>query len=231
MISILSIPQIEKFAEEFYNFSSGMEKLAFVRKTDNGKWEVVSKKGKPLGTYDTKTQAVKRLRQIEFFKHKKASEKNPTLSYSAIIRLLNKECDEDTVKKFQTLFKKKFDELYLSGNEEPEDEAMEFAISSVEHFTKNANAIEMGNAEFAGKRLSDLVKFLLRRIPEVDGKRSKAIQSARKKLYMINEYDLAGKKTPPNSAIGQSIGICKTILLEHPPEYIRNVINALVRNL
>lgn len=223
-----SVNKLEIYAEEFYNFS-GMDKFAFIRKNKKGKWEVVSKKGKPLGEYDTKTQAAKRLRQIEFYKHKKASSENPELSYSSIIRLLNDQFDEKTVRKFQKLFKDNFDRLYLAGNEEPEDEALEIAISSVEHFKKKANAIEMGNPDFAGKKLSDLVKFLLRRIP--DEKRSKALMSMRKKIYMINEYELSNKKTPTFSSMANSLTIIKTILLEHTPEYMRNVINAIVRNL
>ena len=77
--------------------------------------------------------------------------------------------------------------------------------------------------------MSELVKFLLRRIP--DGKRDKAIQSIKRKIFMLNENDIAQKETPPSSSIGQSIGIIKTILLEHNPQYIRQVINAIVRNL
>jgi len=37
------------------------------------KWQVQSHKGRNLGTYDTKEEAVKRLRQVEFFKHKNES--------------------------------------------------------------------------------------------------------------------------------------------------------------
>ena len=37
---------------------------------DGSKWKILSKdSSKELGTYDTKEDAVKRLRQIEYFKH------------------------------------------------------------------------------------------------------------------------------------------------------------------
>lgn len=39
-------------------------------KTKAGKYRVVSKEGKNLGTFDTKEEAYKRLQEIEFFKHK-----------------------------------------------------------------------------------------------------------------------------------------------------------------
>jgi hypothetical protein len=41
-----------------------LEKLI---KTKSG-WKILSKKGKPLGFYKTKGEALKRLRQIEWFK-------------------------------------------------------------------------------------------------------------------------------------------------------------------
>ena len=40
---------------------------------DKGKWVVKSKKGKVLGSYATKAEALKRLRQVEYFKHHKGS--------------------------------------------------------------------------------------------------------------------------------------------------------------
>jgi hypothetical protein len=40
---------------------------------DGNKWKVVSSdRTKELGTYDSKEEAVKRLRQIEYFKNKKS---------------------------------------------------------------------------------------------------------------------------------------------------------------
>lgn len=42
-----------------------------IRKVKDG-YRVVSKSGKNLGTYKSKTAAQRRLRQIEYFKHKKA---------------------------------------------------------------------------------------------------------------------------------------------------------------
>jgi hypothetical protein len=37
----------------------------------NNRFEVKSKQGKPMGSYSSREEAVKRLRQIEFFKRKK----------------------------------------------------------------------------------------------------------------------------------------------------------------
>lgn len=47
-------------------------------KKDN-KYQVQSEKGRNLGTYDTKEEAKKRLKQIEYFKHKKSAKTNPKI--------------------------------------------------------------------------------------------------------------------------------------------------------
>jgi hypothetical protein len=41
--------------------------VEFIEKHGN-RYDIMSKKGKPLGSYDSKKKAVKRLRQIEWFK-------------------------------------------------------------------------------------------------------------------------------------------------------------------
>ena len=60
--------QVINAAEEFCD----LVKLSYIRKLPNGKYRVFSEKGKNMGTYDSRKGALKRLRQIEFFKHKKA---------------------------------------------------------------------------------------------------------------------------------------------------------------
>lgn len=49
-----------------------------IRKRSSGKYDVVSEhkdpktgKARPMGSYSTREEAVKRLQQIEYFKHKK----------------------------------------------------------------------------------------------------------------------------------------------------------------
>lgn len=42
-----------------------------IRRLPGGGYEVVSHKGKNLGTFSSLEEAVKRLRQIEYFKHLK----------------------------------------------------------------------------------------------------------------------------------------------------------------
>lgn len=41
-----------------------------IRKTGKG-WTVLSKSGKPMGTYKTQAEAVRRIRQIEYWKQER----------------------------------------------------------------------------------------------------------------------------------------------------------------
>jgi hypothetical protein len=70
--------EIDRRAEKDSNnirLSSWAVRLGYIRK-NKGKWTVYSESGKPMGTYDTREKAVKRLRQIEYFKHKKGQKDN-----------------------------------------------------------------------------------------------------------------------------------------------------------
>lgn len=50
-----------------------MNKIAVIKKLPNGKYRVLSEKGKNLGTFDSEKEAKSRLKQIEYFKHSKAN--------------------------------------------------------------------------------------------------------------------------------------------------------------
>ena len=94
---------------------------------------------------------------------------------------------------------------------------------------KAASAIDLGDPETAGRYLADMIRFLTKRISP--DRRPKALDSLKRKIYYINEYDIAAKRTPPSSSMGQSITLLKTILLEHSSDYIRKVLNAIVKAL
>lgn len=100
--------QIEKFANlcEFL-------KLSFIKKLPNGKYRVLSEKGKNLGTYDTKSEAKKRLRQVEFFKHVKGSKdidlsNLKAITLSSVMRQLTKNFNDDKVIKFLKVFNENY---------------------------------------------------------------------------------------------------------------------------
>jgi hypothetical protein len=105
-----------------------MNKISIIKKLPNGKWRVVSRKGKNLGTFDTKDEAAQRLKQVEFFKHKKAAapvdlSQLEDLTYSSIMRELNKQ-NKDLVLPFMQIFKKIFDKLVCKGESNPGEKAL-----------------------------------------------------------------------------------------------------------
>jgi hypothetical protein len=230
--------QLSTYAEAF---QESLVKVSYIRKRKD-KWVVLSEKGKVLGSYKTKPEAVKRLKQIEWFKShpkktKKKASKEDTDTYSSIMRSLNKDNNHDAMISFQTTFKQAFDAAYIAGEEHPEETALEKAKAELNEKTaelkamlvKTAAAIELGPPEEAGAYMAALVKFLLKRISP--DKRPKAIQAMKRKIYYINEYQVASKRTPPSSSMGQSITIIKNLLLEHPAEYVRLCLNSIVKHL
>ena len=106
-------------------YKAAFLKVSYIKKLPNGKYRVLSEKGKNLGTYTSRKDAEKRLRQVEMFKHlkKKASKKIDLrdieeFSYSSIMRKLVKN-NKDVVLHFQKIFKNFFDEEYLKESKDP----------------------------------------------------------------------------------------------------------------
>ena len=226
----------------------GLVKVARIRKLPGGKYRVLSEKGKNLGTSDTKEQAVKRLRQVEYFKHKDendAEEKEvidlmdaDDFSYSAIMRKMREKASKEQVKVFLKMFKDQFDKAVKSKLQKPEKVALQNAlikfnkvhpIKVKKKLVKNAAVSELGDPVLVGRYLADIVRFTLNRM--APDKRTSAIESLRQKFYAFNVNEIANKNLPPSSAIGQSITFVKHVLFNHDPQYVREVLNNLVRNL
>lgn len=226
----------------------GLVKVARIRKLPGGKYRVLSEKGKNLGTSDTKGEAVKRLRQVEYFKH---HDKNDTdeesvidlmdaddFSYSAIMRQMRQKASKEQVKVFLKMFKEQFDKAVKSKLQKPEKVALQNAlikfnkvhpIKVKKKLVKSAAVSELGDPAQVGGYLANIVRFTLNRLPA--DKRAKAIEGLRHKFYAFNVNEIANKNLPPSSAIGQSITFVKHVLFNHDPQYIREVLNNLVRNL
>ena len=94
---------------------------------------------------------------------------------------------------------------------------------------KNAAISELGDSRLVGKYLSDIVKFIMTRISSE--KRAKSLYGLKLKIYNLNENEISNKNLPASSAIGQSITLIKHVLFQHNPQYIREVLNNIVRNL
>jgi hypothetical protein len=237
---------ILKLANTYVDECEAMLKEARILKM-KGKYRVVSEKGKNLGESDSKAGAEKRLRQVEFFKHKdhhSAEDKELDLtdveefSYSAIMRKLREKGSKEQVKCFLTLYKKHFDKAVKEKLQKPEKVALQnaavkfckiFKVKFPKKMIKNSAISELGDAAAVGAYLANIVKFTLNRIkPE---NRAKAIDSLKNKLYSLNESEIAGKNLPASAAMGQSITFVKHVLFNHDSSYIREVLNNLVRNL
>jgi len=226
-------------------------KISYIKKLPNGKYRVLSEKGKNFGTYDSKEAAEKRLKQIEMFKYinrykkiKKASDDRIDLtdiedfSLSAVMRKLNKQLSKDDILCFFKVYKEHFDVAITKELQKPEVLALTKALLDLnkvkkikidKSIIKEAAIAELGDAAQVGQYLAGMIKFLMQRISLEN--RQKSINGLKQKLYILNESEIAGKKMPASSAIGQSITLVKHILFSHDSRYIREVINNIMRNL
>lgn len=92
-----------------------------------------------------------------------------------------------------------------------------------------SSVIEMGDPIQAGKGIAQIIKFLMERI-SIENRRA-SISKLRDKIWFLNEQEISSKKTPESASMGQSITFVKTILNGHNPDYVRTVLENIVRNL
>jgi hypothetical protein len=239
---------ILKLANNFYRHSR-MIKVSKIIKLPDGKFRVVSQKGKNLGTYKSKSSAEKRLQQVEYFKHLDSLDardnkeeidlsKLDDFTLSAVLRELNKLKNKKPFKLFLKTFKIHFDKSIKNNVNYPEKVALQMSFMQLNRLyhvkidgklVKTAATLNLGDPVLVGKYLSDIVKFILNRISPA--KRQGAINRLKQKFYYLNENELSSKKMPASSAIGQSITFVKTVLFQHDASYIRKIINSLIKSL
>lgn len=205
-------------------------------------------KGKNLGTYDSRSAAVKRLQQVEFFKHKDMShaddEKVINLTdatdfcLSAIMREMKQKASNEQVRYFLELYNKCFNKAIKNKLQKPENVALQNSlidfnkvhkIKVKKKLVKSAAVSELGDPAAVGRYLANIVRFTLNRIP-ID-KRQNAIESLRKKFYSFNANEIAQKEMPNTASMGQAITFVKHVLFNHDATYIRAVLDNIVRNL
>lgn len=126
-----SFNEILKKITDYYETSrynkKATKKTATI-KHENGVYNVYSESGKCLGKgYKTKEEAEKRLKQVEYFKHKKASKEDTYEEWGVLCNDLVEEWfeSEEGAKKFFYKVKNKVDQVvhkvYDVSNEEPEE--------------------------------------------------------------------------------------------------------------
>lgn len=224
-------------------------KLAKIKKLLNGKYRVLSQTGKNLGTYSSKENAKKRLKQVEYFKYLdtlEAKDKKEEIdlsnleeiSLSSLMRELNKKATKDQVKKFLKIYKLHFDECIKNKIKNPSQTALNHSLIKFgtlynirlnKKLVKNASITELGSPVTVGNYLANIVKFILTKISPA--KRQSSINKVKQKIYNLNENELATKKMPASSSLGQSITFVKTVLFNQNPKYIRDVLNNIVKFL
>jgi len=159
-------------------------------------------------------------------------------SYSAIMRQMRQKADKEQVRQFLQLFKNQFDRAVKNKLQKPEKVALQNAlirfnklhkIKVNKKLVKNATVAELGNPAQVGQYLANIARFILMRLDPV--KRSNAIESLRKKLYFISADEIAQKVSPPTAGIGQCITFIKHTLFNQSPQYIKEVLNNVSRNL
>lgn len=243
------VDSILRLAVSYHDNCQQMVKISRIRKLPNGKFRVVSRDGKNLGTYKSREGAKKKLKQVEYFKHFDHSDSDDPKSiidltdidefaYSAIMRKLRERASKKQVMFFLKLFKNQFDTAVKKKLQKPERVALQntmvkfnkvFKVKLDKDMIKNASVSELGNAEQVGRYLSDIVKFTIAKMQQE--KRLNALQKLKQKFYSMNENEISSKNLPESAAVGQSITFVKHVLFNHDAKYIRDVLNALVRYL
>lgn len=216
---------------------------AKIRKMPNGKYKVLSEKGKSLGVYPSKIQAKKRLQQIEFFKHKNNANDGKIIdlsdleefTYSAFMRKLRKACSDEQTLFFLKLFKEEMDLSVKKKLQKPEKVALQKAVLKFnkkhqiklpKKILKTAAITELGDANQISKYLASIIKLTISRMSKES--RPKAIAKLIDKFKNLNILEIANKKMPASAAIGQSISFVKNILFNHDATFVHNVLKNLV---
>jgi hypothetical protein len=236
---------------EAYQELSTLYKIAYIKKMPNGKYRVLSEAGKNLGTYTSRKAAKKRLRQVEYFKHldkkkkiKKSAAKKLDLtkiedfSYSAIMRKINQQLEKKDCLKFSKIYKKLFDQYLLDEEKDIEEKSLsetlkqfneEYDIKFNKKINKEAAAKPLGDAAAVAKYLANIIQFTLRKIS--DERRPESLIKVKNKISRLNIAEIASKNMPASSSMGQSITFIKHTLFGQDPQYVKTVIDYILRYL
>lgn len=240
-----NLDEITQFADDFEVSCLGLVTLAKIRQLPNGKYRVLSQKGKNLGTFDSERAAKNHLKQVEYFKHLDNSHaeddksvidlrKADEFAFSAIMRQMRQKASKEQVKDFLKIYKVEFDRAVKEKLKLPERVALQNALVKFDKvhkvkldkkLIKNAAVAELGNAQAVGAYLANIVRFILNRVPP--DKRLNAISSLKRKFSVINPNEISDKHLPDSAAVAQSITFVKHVLFNHDASYVHEVLNNL----
>ena len=198
-----------------------LTKVAFIRKLPDVKCRAASAKGDSRA--DNKTIDLTGLDEF---------------SFSSLMRELRKKATKEQCNFFLKTHKLYFDKAVRDEIKNPEKIALKMAFTKFKlcnkikldvKIIKTAEVSDIGDPKLVGKYLADIVKFTMRRISTA--KRQGSINKLKYKFYYLNENEIASKKMPASSAMGNSITFVKTVLFSQKPTYVREVLNHLVKSL
>jgi len=159
-------------------------------------------------------------------------------SYSAVMRQLYKNCNEEQLKLFLKLYLELFNAAVSADLQKPDvvglqNALVEFSrhypIKISKSLIKSASITELGSPEDIGHYLANVVNFIMNKIS--DEKRNKSKVSLKSKLLTLNPNDLSSKNMPNSAAIGQAISFIKNTLYNHNPDFIRRVLDSTIRRI
>lgn len=159
-------------------------------------------------------------------------------SFSATMRKLRPQLSQEELFEFLKLYKHFYDLATKENLQKSETLALTKALIGLnkirklkidKKMVKEAAVSELGDASQVGQYLANIIRFILQRISA--DKRPNAVYNVKKKLYVLNESEIATKNMPASSAMGQAITLVKHILFNHDPRYVREVINNIIRYL
>ncbi len=159
-------------------------------------------------------------------------------SFSATMRKLREQLSQEEIFVFLKAYKKYFDQATKEDLQKAEVLALTKALIDFnkikkikidKKIVKEAAVSELGDSVQVGQYLANIIRFIMQRISLE--KRPTALHSLKNKLYMLNETEIANKKMPASSALGQSITLVKHILFNHDSRYVREVVNTIIRYL
>lgn len=246
-----TVDEIVQLADNYeQRCQENMVKIARVRKLPNGKYRVLSQKGKNLGTFDSERAAKKHLKEVEYFKHLDKSDaedatssvidltKAEEFAYSAVMRQIRQKASKEQVRDFLKMYKAEFDRAVRNKLKKPERVALQNTLVKFDkvhkiklnkELIKNASVSELGDSVAVGNYLANIIHFILNRVPA--DKRLLARDSLKQKFALMGESEIASKHLPDSAAVAQSITFVKHVLFNHDANYIREVLNSLVSAL
>lgn len=151
-----------------------------------------------------------------------------SFSLSAVMRKLNKQCDQQLVKEFLEIYFECFNKL-ADDSENLEKDALKMALEEFSDEITLKKEAALDNPDQISNHMVNIIHLLLEKIkPE---SRQAALMSVKSKLTAVDINDMSNKNMPASSAIGQSISFVKNVLFDKQPAFIKSVLVKVINKI